>query len=121
MNASAGHASVNALPDPAGLPPVPRSRTRQAPAGAGGAVLIEPSPMRRHARARRALAAGLIFVLAAPLAGCSIQKMASKSVADSLTKGPDVFGTDNDPELVRDALPFGLKTMEMLLQSQPRH
>ena len=63
----------------------------------------------------------MMLVLASALAGCSIQKMATKSVADSLTKGPDVFGTDNDPELVRDALPFGLKTMEMLLQSLPKH
>ena len=50
------------------------------------------------------LALALLLVLATALAGCSIQKMATKSVADSLTKGPDVFGTDDDPELVRDAL-----------------
>jgi hypothetical protein len=91
---------------------------RQALGGAGGAVLIDPS---RHAHPSRALAAAFLLALGLALAGCSIQKMASKSVADSLTKGPDVFGTENDPELVRDALPFGLKTMEMLLQSLPRH
>jgi tetratricopeptide (TPR) repeat protein len=61
----------------------------------------------------------LVALLAAP--GCSLQRMATKSVANSLTRGPDVFGTENDPELVRDALPFGLKTMESLLQTLPRH
>ena len=77
--------------------------------------------MPRRARAGRATAAALLLVLATALAGCSVQKLASKSVADSLTKGPDVFGTESDPELVRDALPFGLKTMEMLLQTLPNH
>ena len=47
--------------------------------------------------------------------------MAVKSVANSLTSGPDVFGTDDDPELIRDAVPFGLKTMESLLQTLPKH
>ena len=47
--------------------------------------------------------------------------MATRSVANSLTSGPDVFGTDDDPELVRDALPFGLKTMESLLATLPEH
>lgn len=44
-----------------------------------------------------------------------------RSVANSLTSGPDVYGTDEDPELVRDALPFGLKTMESLLAALPDH
>jgi len=47
--------------------------------------------------------------------------MATKSVANSLTGGPDVFGTDDDPELIREAVPFGLKTMESLLQTLPKH
>jgi hypothetical protein len=118
---------VNPLPDPAppGGPagPLPRfrARPRQAPGGAGGAVLIDPSRIPRRTAASRGSAAALLLVLATALAGCSIQKLASKSVADQLTKGPDVFGTESDPELVRDALPFGLKTMEVLLQTLPRH
>ena len=59
--------------------------------------------------------------LATLLAGCSIKRLAVRSVANSLTRGPDVFGTDNDPELVRDALPFGLKAMESLLATLPEH
>ena len=56
-----------------------------------------------------------LFVLPGILGGltsCSIKKMAVKSVANSLTSGPDVFGSDEDPQLIRDAVPFGLKTME---------
>jgi hypothetical protein len=70
---------------------------------------------------RLAVAAGLL--LAAPLAisSCSIKRLAVRSVANSLTSGPDVYGTDDDPELIRDALPFGLKTMESLLAVIPDH
>lgn len=55
------------------------------------------------------------------LPACSIKKFATKSVANSLTSGPDVYSTDNDPELVREAIPFGLKTLESLLATLPEH
>jgi predicted anti-sigma-YlaC factor YlaD len=55
------------------------------------------------------------------LGSCSINKFVVGKVANSLTSGPDVYGTDEDPELVRDALPFGLKTMESLLAVIPGH
>jgi tetratricopeptide (TPR) repeat protein len=67
------------------------------------------------------LAAAVLAAAAGGLTSCSIKKMAVNSVANSLTSGPDVFGTDDDPQLVRDAIPFGLKTMESLLQTVPRH
>ncbi len=70
---------------------------------------------------RRGLACALLCLLPFALGACSIQRYAVKKVADSLTRGPDVYGTDDDPELVRDALPFGLKTMESLLAVLPRH
>ncbi|MCC6348286.1 MAG: TRAP transporter TatT component family protein [Candidatus Eisenbacteria bacterium] len=65
----------------------------------------------------------LVFVLAlAPaLGGCSIKRMMVRGVANSLTSGPDVYGTDDDPDLIKDALPFGLKTMESLLAVIPDH
>lgn len=63
----------------------------------------------------------VLALLPLGLGACSINKMAAKGVADSLSKGPDVYGTDDDPELVRDALPFGLKTMESLLAALPDH
>jgi len=66
----------------------------------------------------------VLLVIVGLLAGttsCSIKKMAVNSVANSLTSGPDVFSTDEDPQLVREAIPFGLKTMESLLETLPRH
>lgn len=53
--------------------------------------------------------------------GCALKTLAMKAVADSLSQGGDTFASDNDPELVRDAVPFALKTYESLLASLPKH
>lgn len=84
------------------MPPIARTPVRPGPARAWLATIV-------------------LLALPLALASCSIQKFAVGQVANSLTKGPDVYGTDNDPELVRDALPFGLKTMESLLAALPKH
>jgi predicted anti-sigma-YlaC factor YlaD len=42
-------------------------------------------------------------------------------VSDAVAQGGSTFATDDDPELVREAVPFGLKTMEGLLAENPRH
>src|SRR5512136_73929 len=70
---------------------------------------------------RRLLALAVLLALPFALSSCSIKRWAVKGVANSLTSGTDSYGTDNDPELVRDALPFGLKTMESLLAVVPDH
>jgi predicted anti-sigma-YlaC factor YlaD len=55
-------------------------------------------------------------------AGCSIKTFAVNRVGDALSApGPSVYTTDDDPELIRAALPFSLKMLESLLQSSPRH
>lgn len=55
--------------------------------------------------------------------GCATIKTAAiKSVADTLSTGSgDVFTRDDDPLLVRDAVPFGLKTFESLLETVPKY
>jgi predicted anti-sigma-YlaC factor YlaD len=53
-----------------------------------------------------------------PSLGCS--SLASKLAAGALTSGGDAYASDDDPELVREAVPFGLKTMEGVLASEPR-
>lgn len=60
-------------------------------------------------------------LVAMALAGCSIRGLAVRSVADALSAGGGVFAGDEDPELVRDAIPFGLKTYESLLAEVPEH
>ena len=52
--------------------------------------------------------------------GC-VKKMAVNALANAMAKGGDVYASDDDPELVRDALPFALKTLETLLAERPDH
>ena len=70
-------------------------------------------------------AAGRLVVmagLATTLAGCSIKTFAVNKLGDTLSApGPSVYTTDDDPELIKAALPFSLKTLESLLQSSPKH
>ncbi|MBM3907118.1 MAG: hypothetical protein FJ363_03455 [Gemmatimonadetes bacterium] len=60
--------------------------------------------------------------LALTLSGCSIKRMAINSLGDALASGSSsTFARDDDPELVRDAIPFALKTIEGLIDEAPRH
>ena len=64
------------------------------------------------------LTAGAATVLTA----CSIKTFAVNKLGDSLSApGPSVYTIDDDPELIRAALPFSLKTIESLLQTSPNH
>lgn len=66
----------------------------------------------------RLLDAALLGALLLPLAGCG--GLASKVAASALTSGGgNAYASDDDPELVRAAVPFGLKTMEGVLESRP--
>lgn len=74
--------------------------------------------------ASRAYTAGqglLICAVAIALSACSLKTMAVKTVANTLSESGDVFSRDEDPELVRDAVPFALKLYESLLESVPNH
>lgn len=74
-------------------------------------------------RSIRRLAAPVTLALLAgvlPL-GCSVRKMAVNSLAGALAAGGDTYATDDDPDLVAAAVPFGLKTIEALLAESPRH
>ncbi len=56
------------------------------------------------------------------LSGCSVKTFAVNRLGDTLSApGPSVYTTDDDPELIRAALPFSLKTIESLLQASPKH
>jgi predicted anti-sigma-YlaC factor YlaD len=63
-----------------------------------------------------------LLVLALVLAGCSsLQRAAVNKAGDALAQGNSVYASDDDPELVWQAVPFGLKTVESLLAQSPRH
>ncbi|MEN6561080.1 MAG: TRAP transporter TatT component family protein [Acidobacteriota bacterium] len=68
-------------------------------------------------------AAAVALALTVLLGACSIEKLALRKVAGMLS-GPsssDVFSSDNDPDLVGQALPFAIKLYESLLASLPNH
>jgi len=55
---------------------------------------------------RRSLTRALVLTTSlAALGGCSIKTMAVKTVANTLSDTGDVFSRDEDPDLVRDAVP----------------
>jgi predicted anti-sigma-YlaC factor YlaD len=62
-----------------------------------------------------------VVFLASAVPACSIKKMAINALGDALAEGSSTFASDPDPELVREAIPFGLKTTESLLEQSPRH
>jgi predicted anti-sigma-YlaC factor YlaD len=53
--------------------------------------------------------------------GCSIRRVAVNKAGDALASGGTTFASDDDPELVKAAVPFSLKLMESLLEENPRH
>ena len=64
---------------------------------------------------------GLLLGVVLTGVGCSIRTLAVNSLGDALAEGASVYASDEDPELVREALPFNLKTIETLLQSSPNN
>jgi hypothetical protein len=53
--------------------------------------------------------------------GCSLRVTTVNVVGDALADGGGVYSSDGDPELIREALPFALKTFESLLEVSPNH
>jgi len=64
----------------------------------------------------------VLACLAASLAGCGlVKRKAVGMVASTLASSGDVFTRDDDLELVGQAIPFGLKLYESLLDSSPKN
>ena len=64
----------------------------------------------------------VLACIVTPLAGCGlVQRKAVGMVASTLASSGDVFTRDDDLELVGDAIPFGLKLYESLLDSAPKN
>src|SRR6185503_17373987 len=66
----------------------------------------------------RALSAAL---LSFALSGCAVKKIAINKLGDALASPGTTFSADNDPEFVRDVVPFSLKLMESLLEQNSKH
>jgi predicted anti-sigma-YlaC factor YlaD len=70
---------------------------------------------------RRLLLPLSLCALALAHTGCSIKVFAINTLGNALAGGTSGFAKDNDPELVRDAVPFALKTIESLIEQSPKH
>jgi predicted anti-sigma-YlaC factor YlaD len=53
--------------------------------------------------------------------GCAFKRFAINQVGNALAGSGGTFASDDDPELIRQAVPFGLKLQESLLAESPRH
>ncbi len=72
--------------------------------------------------ARGVLAAWLLCAVLPWLGACSAVKTAGvNAVAGTLSAGGAGWAVDDDPELIREALPFALKTQETLLAEVPNN
>lgn len=69
-------------------------------------------------RLRTLLTALLLTTL---LGGCSLRKLAVNQIGNALAGGGAVFSSDDDPELIGQALPFSLKLIESVLAESPTH
>ncbi|HEV2489852.1 MAG TPA: TRAP transporter TatT component family protein [Candidatus Acidoferrales bacterium] len=80
----------------------------------GGAAAAEtwPSP---------AMVTILFVMVVFLLNGCSVKKFAINKIGDSLANSGTTFASDDDPELIGQALPFSLKLIESLLAESPKH
>jgi predicted anti-sigma-YlaC factor YlaD len=63
----------------------------------------------------------LIAMLSVAISGCSIKKIAINNLGDALAESGTTYASDNDPELIKGALPFSLKLIESILAESPRH
>src|SRR5882757_2726776 len=62
-----------------------------------------------------------LCALALLMAGCSVKKYAINRLGDALAGTGSTFSADDDPELIRAAVPFSLKLVESLLAETPKH
>ena len=63
----------------------------------------------------------LIVALLGPLVLAGCKSIAVNAAADAVSASGETYARDDDPELVKGAVPFGLKTMEGLLEETPEH
>src|SRR6266568_7442140 len=83
--------------------------------------MSDPAAGTRHLPIRTSHRGVVALLLCFLAAGCSIRKMAVNKLGDALAAGGTTFASDDDPELVRAAVPFSLKLMESLLAESPKH
>ena len=95
-----------------------------ARAANGGRTIVRmhrsPKPKRGSAKPRPGVPAIPVLLVATMLAssGCSLRTMAVNAIVPVLAD-PAVYLSEEDPELVRESLPFLLKTIESIILTAP--
>lgn len=95
-----------------------------ARAANGGRAIVRmyrfPNPERDASKPRRGAPAVPVLLALTMLAssGCSLRTMAVNAVVPVLAD-PAVYLSEEDPELVRESLPFLLKTLESIILTEP--
>ncbi len=79
--------------------------------------MARPGPSLRSRLRVLILASSAVFLST----GCLVKRMALNSVGDMVAGGNSGYMTDDDPEFVGHAIPFGLKLMESLIAKAPNH
>ncbi len=88
------------------------------------AIVCQPRKKARegHApRSRRPVSLLVAGLAAGLLTGCAVNRTVVNLIGDALADGRGVYASDDDPDLIREAIPFGLKTYESLLAVSPGH
>jgi predicted anti-sigma-YlaC factor YlaD len=80
-------------------------------------IALSP-PARNNCRQLGAFVLGALLLVTS---GCSVKKYAINQLGNALSGSGTTFASDDDPELVKAALPFSLKLIESLLAESPRH
>jgi hypothetical protein len=79
-------------------------------------------PATCHAPVDRFARAAVVVAAAVALCGCrTVNTLAVKGVASTLSEGGDTVTSHNDPDLIAGAMPFALMLHESLLASVPNH
>ncbi len=89
--------------------------------GGRAMVRMHRSPNRGHHPTKPRRGAAVAALLASTLlvsSGCSLRTMAVNAVVPVLAD-PAVYLSEEDPELVRESLPFLLKTLESIILAEP--
>lgn len=63
----------------------------------------------------------LLLLSAVLLSSCSVKRYAINQLGNALAGAGATFSSDDDPDLIRAAVPFSLKLIESLLAENPRH
>ena len=63
----------------------------------------------------------LVLFFALLGSSCSVKRYAVNKLGDALAGAGSTFASDDDPELIRAAVPFSLKLIESLLAENPKH